>query len=253
MDIAVTGAAGRVGREAIDALSGHDVTAITHREHDDIESVVADLSDRETLAATFRGTDVVVHLAADSNSSATWESVLGTNIDGTRTVYEAALEADVRRVVFASSNHTTGMYNIADPTERGTMTKGDVAVVDPTDPPRPDGFYGVSKVAGEALGSFYADRHGVEVVNLRIGWYLTREELRETLSGDPERGRFARALWLSPEDCRQVVRQCVCSDIPENPLTIHAISANDDRYVTLTPTIQAIDYRPEANSAAVDP
>jgi L-arabinose 1-dehydrogenase [NAD(P)+] len=133
------------------------------------------------------------------------------------------------------------------------MTGEGVTVLDPTDPPRPDGFYGVSKVAGEALGSYYADRHALEVLNVRIGWYLTREELREKLDGPPERERFARALWLSPEDCRQVMRRSATAALPESPLTIHAISANTGRYVTLAPTINAIDYHPRADSARVDP
>ena len=48
----------------------------------------------------------------------------------------------VQRVVFASSNHATGMYPVGAPLD-GTVT------------PRPDGIYGASKVWGEALGRMF--------------------------------------------------------------------------------------------------
>ena len=153
-------------------------------------------------------------------------------------------------MVFASSNHTIGMYNIADPSDRGTATLEDVTVVDPDDPPKPDGYYGISKITGEALGSFYADRHGIEVINMRIGWLLDRDELRAK-QDSPERGRFARALWLSPRDCREVMRCSVDADLPANPVTVNAISRNYDRYIALAPTIRALDFQPKDDSAEV--
>ena len=42
-------------------------------------------------------------------------------------------------IVFASSNHATGMYPVGEPLTEDY-------------PPRPDGLYGASKVWGEALG-----------------------------------------------------------------------------------------------------
>ena len=71
-------------------------------------------------------------------------------------MFEAARRAGVPRVVFASSNHAVGFHPAVDPV--------------PDDlPPRPDTYYGVSKVAGEALGSLFHDRYGLDVVCLRIG------------------------------------------------------------------------------------
>ena len=62
----------------------------------------------------------------------------------------------VKRVVFASSNHAVGFY------PRHHHIGIDVTV-------RPDSRYGVSKAFGEALGSLYADKHGLRVLCLRIG------------------------------------------------------------------------------------
>jgi L-arabinose 1-dehydrogenase [NAD(P)+] len=247
--VAVTGAAGTLGRQALLALDDHDVTAITHKDHEDIDGTVCDLADADGLVDAFSDHDVIVHLAANSNASSDWPSVLQTNINGTYNVYEAARKNHVDRVIFASSNHTTGMYNIADPTKRGTMRTDETTIVDPSDPPRPDSYYGVSKVAGEAMGSYYADRFGIEVINLRIGWFLTKDELLEEASKSSERERFARALWLSPLDWRDAVRSAVTTTVSDAVYTLHIISRNSDRYVTLTPTIQAIGYRPRDDAA----
>lgn len=250
MKVAVTGAAGNVGRQALDALGDHDLTPITHREHDDIESEVLEITDADAVRAAVGGQDAVVHLAANPSPSADWDSVHEVNIDGTHTVYEAAREAGVDRVVFASTNHVTQMYNAADPERPESMVERPDPV-HPDEPPRPDSFYAVSKVCGEALGSYYADRHGMEAVDLRIGWLLTREELRERQEGDEAIGRYARAMWLSPRDCRAAIRRAVEADLPEDHATVNAVSRNGERYLSLVETNCTLGYRAEDDSAVV--
>ena len=48
----------------------------------------------------------------------------------------------------------------------------------PTGPPRPDTFYGVAKVAAEALLHLYVDRYGIDAVACRIGSFLERPATR---------------------------------------------------------------------------
>ena len=263
MNVAVTGAAGNVGREVLAALSDHDVTPITHSDHEDIEGPTLDVTDREAFADALSGEDVLVHLAANPSPDADWDGVFETNIDGTYNAYEVARESGVRRVVFASSNHAVHLHNVADPAEPESLRE-DARAVRPDDQTSPDSYYGVSKVAGEALGDLYAERHDMEVVNLRIGWLMDEEELRETQDGagdgnegrgdnedDETKARFARAMWLSPRDCRAVVRRCVEADLPESPVVAHGVSRNDDRYLSLTETTLALGYRPRDDSAEV--
>ena len=76
---------------------------------------------------------------------------------GTYCLYEACVRRGCGRVVFASTNHVTGMYE-----KEGIPT-------DPDMPVRPDSFYGASKAHGEALGRYYADHFGLAVICLRIG------------------------------------------------------------------------------------
>jgi L-arabinose 1-dehydrogenase [NAD(P)+] len=246
--VAITGAAGNVGRQALRALADETVAPLTHSEVEDIESESLDVTDRDAFVDALEGQDVLVHLAGKSSPWADWDAALDVNVDGTYNAYEAARENDLDRVVFASSNHAVGVYNAEDVTDPESAVTDGARTVDPDDPPNPDSYYGVSKVAGEALGSFYAARHGLAVVNLRIGWLMTEEELVETQAEPPDKARFARAMWLSPRDCREVLRRAVLADLPRSPVTVHATSRNDDRFLSLTETATALDYEPRDNA-----
>ncbi len=144
------------------------------------EARVLDLADAASTREAADGMDAIVHLGAIPTEAA-WERLLDANVRATFNVFEAARTTGVRRVVFASSNHATGFYG------RGES-------VSPRDRPRPDSLYGVSKVAGEALGSLYADKFGLEVVALRIGAF----------SDEPPDGP-SRPMWLSPADAFRLV------------------------------------------------
>lgn len=153
--------------------------------------------------------------------------------------------------MFASSNHAVGRYNAEDD-DPESMTIGYVETVDADAPTLPDSYYGVSKAACEALTKYYANLEDLEVVNLRIGWYMTEDDLEaETGGDDPGRTRFARALWLSPHDCRDIHRKAATVDLPENPVTVNAVSRNDDRYHSITDTMRLLGYEPRDNAAEV--
>ena len=70
----------------------------------------ADIANVNDILSAFEGIEAVVHLGADPSPQASWESVLSSNIVGTRNVYEAARLSGVKRIVFASSNHAVGNY-----------------------------------------------------------------------------------------------------------------------------------------------
>jgi L-arabinose 1-dehydrogenase [NAD(P)+] len=251
--VAITGAAGRIGGETIAELQDHEITAVDVESVDDpnqgsLEYRNIDIREGvESLRDAFEGADVVVHLAAHADPYETWENILGLNIIGTYNVFEAAKEAGVGRVVFASSNHVTHMHNIDDPSAPETMV-ADANAVHPDRPPAPDSYYGVSKLLGEGLATLYANRHGLEFVNLRIGWYLTPEELEDYQQEDENVARYARAMYLSPQDCRDVIRAAVESELSDNPLTVNVISRNTDRYMSITETIRSIGFEPEDDS-----
>jgi len=252
-NIAITGAAGNVGRAIVDAFPSddHELTLFSHSETDDLETTLLEITDREEFVDALAGQDVVIHLAAIASPRAAWDELRGPNIDGLYNAFEAALENDLERVVFASSNHAVNMRNTVSPI-RPESTVGMPEVVRPDGATDPDTYYGVTKVFGEAMGSYYANRHGLEVVNLRIGWLLTRDELRqECRERDGAGERYARAMWLSPGDCRRLLNAAATATLETSPLVAHGISDNSERFLSLSETMQALAYRPTDDAEAV--
>ncbi len=139
----------------------------------------ADLTDLDAVCAAVDGVDGILHFGGHA-SEGVWEDILDANIIGMRNFYEAARVCGVKRVVWASSNHAVGFY-------RRDWTIGHTVY------PKPDSRYGVSKVFGEALGSLYSDKYGLEVVNLRIGNVAFEPVDRRRLS-----------IWNSPRDMAQL-------------------------------------------------
>lgn len=163
-----------------------------------------DLRDAEAVTAALEGADAVVHLGGVPDE-APLPDLLDGNVRGTHNVLEGARRQGVGRVLLASSNRLTGFYPVSE-------------TVTPEMPPRPDGLYGVSKVAVEALGRLYADKFGVSVVCLRIGSF-------EDAPTEPRH----LATWLSPHDCLGFVRAALTAP-GIRFTTVYAVSANTRRF-----------------------
>lgn len=251
--IALTGAGGNVGRELLGAFDDvGELLPFTHSPQDDVDSELLDVTDPEDVAEKLDNVDVALHLAGASSPDAGWETVSETNIQGTKHVLDAAVENGIDRVVFASSNHAVGTYNAADD-DPESMTIGYAETVEADAPPRPDSYYGVSKAACEGLTKFYAHVEDLEIVNLRIGWLMSEADLEAAVGDDtdPGKARFARALWLSPRDCRDVHRKAATVDLPRNPVGVNAVSRNDGRIHSITETMLLLGYEPRDNAAEV--
>lgn len=160
----------------------------------DIESVVGSVTDAEAVAQAMIDVTDVVHLGAVSVED-TWEEILEVNVNGTRTVLEAARIAGVGRFVFASSNHAVGCYTPAEASEGGLADDC---------PPRPDTYYGWSKAAGEALLRTYCERFDMRGAAIRIGHCFP-----EPLTGQ------RLPVWLSPRDARALVDAALMNDIDD--------------------------------------
>ena len=104
-------------------------------------------------------------------------------------------------------------------------------------PPRPDTYYGVAKVAMEALGSLYADRYGLDVVCLRIGSALP----------EPLAVRHL-ATWLSPGDTVRLVDAALRTPSPGHRV-VWGVSANTRGWWDLT-AARALGYEPADDAEA---
>ena len=172
MDCLVTGGAGFIGSNLVDALveRGDQVTVlddISTGKHENLAQALergatlhaADIRDPAAVRAVFDAArpEVVFHLAAqiDVRYSVEWpvEDAV-TNVLGTIRVLDAATATGVRRVVYGST---------------GGALYGDTDVLPtPEDHPiRPLAPYGQSKYAAETYCELYTRLHGLSTVSLR--------------------------------------------------------------------------------------
>lgn len=195
--VVITGGAGRIGTALRPLLRTHyrlrlvDLRVPSVPAVEDEEILQADTADVETAERVMHGgVDAVLHLAGNPATGGTWEEMKRMNIEGTYAVFEAARRQGVPKVVFATTNHVMGFYNL----EGAWPVRVD-------QPIRPDSYYGVSKAFGEALARYYADAFGMSMMCIRIGWLLERPHVKHALG-----------LWISPRDLAQLVRLCIESD-----------------------------------------
>jgi NAD+ dependent glucose-6-phosphate dehydrogenase len=245
MRVLLTGAGGHVGRTVFEGLRGaYDWRLMYHSqpaEEPGVPYTTGEVQDIEAVRPAVEGVDAVVHLAGDPRRDAPWRSVLGNNIDGTYTVYRAAAEAGVERVVYSSSNHAVSAFETDERTPEMYRTDSELAL-DGTELPRPGNEYGISKATGEIIGRYFHDSQGISVCNIRIG------NLNEDHPPvDYERGQ---AMWLSPRDCAHIHDCALQADYGFE--TVYGISDNDRRYYSIERAREALGYEPRDNSAEWD-
>ncbi|MBA3329916.1 MAG: NAD(P)-dependent oxidoreductase [Actinobacteria bacterium] len=249
MRVLVTGAEGIIGTAVRRELGGrYDLLALTLTRQS-FPSHVADISRLEEIESVFSGVDAVVHLAGSPAIETPWEQVLTNNIVGTYNVFEAARRAGVERVVFASSNHPVGMYELDGAPDLYRVDDG--RVIDHTAELRPDSLYGVSKAYGEALGRLYVERHGLRVFCLRIGSVLAGDDPSAAAVSAPallglsrEEGvHRMRATWLSQRDCCSLIARCLeVEDV--SWAVVYGVSANPRRFWDLEHARELLGWEP---------
>jgi len=246
--VLVTGAEGTIGTAVREHLAEqYELVSLTLTPQK-FPSHVADISELDSIRPAFENVEAVVHLAASPAIETPWEDVLRNNIIGTYNVFEAARSGGVERVVFASSNHAVGMYEL----------NGAPAVYDLDDERRydhdaeirPDSLYGVSKAYGEALGRYYAERHGLKVFCLRIGAVREQDDPTEPssnplldLDAEGRRNRM-RAVWLSRRDCAELIARCLDVDGVSWAI-VYGVSGNPRRFWDLTHARDLLGWEPQ--------
>ena len=241
MKVLVTGMSGLIGSALRARIEGqHDLHALNRSSVDGVPTTRANLHEFDAIRPAFDGQEVVVHLAAKIHDGVGWDALLETNVVGTRNVFQAAAEAGVRRVVFASSGAVVAGWELEAPYSHlvaGDYAQcGDVPMIDETMPVRPRNLYASTKVWGEALGRHYADNHGLEVVCLRIG-YAHRAD----------RPMDARqfSVWNSCRDVVQAICLAMTATLPERFDQFFVLSNNRRAYRSIEHARRVLGFEPE--------
>ena len=233
--VALSGASGNMGKilrvelqkKGVNLRSAGGRTPLTPM-HPGEDVMHGDLRDPAVVDRLLNGVDVLINLAGTSVERPLPE-IIENNLVGLHQIYEGARRNKVKRVIFASSNHAFGMHSVK------SKLKLDAEF-------RPDGFYGLSKVWGEAMARMYWDKHGIEGISIRIG----------TAMGKPPENFRQLSTWFGNDDLVHLMMRCI--EAPDvGYMAVWACSNNARSYWDNTgaeklgfkPTQNAEDFAPE--------
>lgn len=232
--ILITGASGRIGSALIPhldkkfslTLGDLDISKLQSWGECGHELIELDIKHIESCRKACRGIDTVIHLAGNPSASASYESVLKVNVEGTYNIFRAAQEEKCNRIVFASSAQVMEGYPI------DTQIRVDMPV-------RPKNLYGVSKSFGESLASYFAYQENLSSIAIRIGAFDKVAQDGTDLS--------ARDIsaYISPVDLCHLIEKCITTTLQEPFEIFHAVSNNRFKRLDISKTKKTLNYYPQ--------
>ena len=270
MNVLMTGVYGRCGTAIIDHLHDRDEYEFTYFNRSDrpddhpyggYDTIVGNVTDADAIADAAEGQDAIVHLAAYPYTDGSWEDVHDPNVQGMYNTLEAARKNEVESVVFGSTNHVMGMYEIENAPEIYYPDHG--VEIDHTDPVRPDSYYGTTKAFGEDLGRQYVELYeypkrfyAIRICSVRMPEYdhPYGDAEHQVDDGKIERGseeyeeQVARmkAMWHSRRDFAHEVECCLQDESVEFGI-FSGVSDNDRRWYSLEHARDVLGYEPQDN------
>ena len=185
--IVLTGASGRLGSylrephsKITKKLVSTDKEDIGKTLHNEVFKKL-NIKNFKEVNKILKKTDLIIHFGAYSNEGP-FQEILDSNILGTYNIWKSAKKNKIKRIIFASSIHSVGMYRANETINHKVMHK-------------PDTFYGLSKCFGENLAQMYWDKCGIECLIIRI------------LSCAKVTSKRSLSTWLSYDDLIRIVIQ----------------------------------------------
>jgi nucleoside-diphosphate-sugar epimerase len=155
--VMVTGGAGFIGSHLVEVLAERNKVFVYDLDDLDAELVVGSLLDQDLLQRTVKGMDILFHLGALPSVPRSIEDPVSSNLanqNGTLNLLMAAREAQVERVVYASSSSVYG--------DAPRQPKREDMLPAPMSP------YAVAKLAGEYYCQVFHRLYGLGAVSLRF-------------------------------------------------------------------------------------
>lgn len=240
--ILITGMSGLIGGAARQRLAGaYELTALNRSDVPGVHTHRADIADLDAIRPAFYDQHTVVHLAAYARGGSPWEAVRDPNLIGVYNVFEAARQAGVQRVIYASSGATVSGWEQEEPYR--SLVNGDYAnapdewpMLTHETPTRPSGIYGATKVWGEALARHFTDTTDLSILCLRIG-----------LVNDADRPTEARhfSVWCSQRDIAQMIERCIEAPADLKFDTFFVVSDNKWSYRDISHPQKVVGYQPQ--------
>ncbi|MDA0350358.1 MAG: NAD(P)-dependent oxidoreductase [Verrucomicrobia bacterium] len=202
---------------------------------------LSDMSDIGVLEQAFQGMDALIHMAADPDDEAPWESTFKNNMEASYHLFEAAKRAGVRRVIYASSIQVSFGYfyniepyksireghfdNVPDSFERITTS----------DPTWPVNLYGSSKVFGETLARVYSSTTDLSCICIRMGGVHSMDKVPQPVLPNAS----------TKNDMVRLVENCIQAPGAIKFEIVYGLSNSDYRWVDIKHAAKAVGYVPE--------
>jgi uronate dehydrogenase len=195
---------------------------------EDDEFVQADIRDLPALERACQGVHALIHLAAIPEEDDFHTRLLPVNLEGVYNAFEAARRAGVRKVIFTSTGQTVLSY----PAGEWVTTEM---------PARPSSVYACTKLFGEALARYYVERHGMQILVIRLCMFQPYDSALLRSPGPVQRE------WCSPRDLTQLLLKCLHSDVPF--AVFFGVSNNTGRFWDISNAQRLVGYAPSDNAA----
>ena len=247
--ILITGASGLIGGLVRRDLSDtYEFSGVSRTAVPGIPYTVASIADLDAIRPAFRGVDGVLHLGVSVDVD-NWDEQMDVTALGTLNVFRAAQEAGVPKVVNMSSGSTMCGWEWDDALPYGRLARGEWdgltewPLLDSRTPPRPDSPYAVAKLFGEHVGRYFSDRHGMQVIVIRLGGVLPEDQpnLIRQFPG-----------FLAQADAVQMIDRCLSAPETIRYEIFDAISDNWPRWRDTSPAKRLLGWRPTGTSDRFD-
>src|ERR1700692_4523588 len=229
MQLLITGATGKVGRNLLDKLLREPrwrearVKALCHNrtiaETDRVEVVKGTIDDRGAVDRAMQGVTHVVHLATCKEIP---ETVMDVTVKGLFWLLEAFRQSSTaRQFILLGGDAAVGhfFYDHGEPVTEHTPHKAY------------PGCYALSKVLEEAMLTQFSIQYGIETCCLRAPWIMEKDDFRYSLSfGDDV---FGGPIWntlVAPDvakRCQAVGTVPLLRDARGNPLKRNFVHVED--------------------------
>jgi uronate dehydrogenase len=231
--ILVTGSSGRIGRAVVAELKaiGRQVRGFDQVATPGLaDMVVGTLTSEPDVARAMQGVQAVVHLAATPDDADFLAEIVPNNIIGVYHVLEQAQAAGVKRLVLASSGQVTWYQRFRGPWPIGVDVQ-----------PTPRYWYAAAKVFLEAAGRAFAEKFGMSVIAVRLGWCpRTKEQVEEITASD-----WAQDVYLSPGDAGRFFAAAALSPAAIAYEVVYAASRpRRVQYMDLEPARRLLGWEP---------
>ncbi|WP_026674514.1 NAD-dependent epimerase/dehydratase family protein [Alkalihalobacterium bogoriense] len=179
--VVMVGGSGTIGQILTNGLSEkYDVIIMDKKKPIGMKAtfISVDATDRKDIEAKMPKADVLINLLNTETSHSisdvdTFERMTDIFFKASYYLFYTAKQKGIPKVIFASSNHVTDVYELD-----GVSLLGREITTD--DVPRSKGVYGVLKYASEQLGYLFSTEENLSVMNIRIGSVpkgVTKEEV----------------------------------------------------------------------------